>query len=583
MKDAGMSDEPPFSSSNNNNLFKTVHLKYIVIPCLILGSFSFIIFINPNTWIVSSADHFYLEIIAVILSTIVGIYCMTRTYTLHEKFSLFLGIGFLTNAVIDLLHAILSYLAADEVAFLNYFIPQTWFAGRTFLGLMLVIAVAKYAPIVVAPKEQSSSSSSTTIKKMMNDSNYYYHFNTATYEQNSDDRSTRRFDTLLLPLLLLAALAVSVVVLSFFTINFPGIVVNNYVLHRPYEIPAIVLFSTGLFLFYKKKLYATDDIFYRGILGALILDIFGQVIMSYSAMNFHTAHTVSHILKDAAYFVIVVSLAVSSIQYNRIAGQREEMIRIQYERLKQVDKMKDEFINVAAHELRTPIQPIIGMADLLESSLKDNNQKQLLKVIGRNGKRLQKLTDAILDTTKIESGSLNLTLEQLDLNDVITNAIDDITAINYLNEIEKRVHILYRPVHIFLEADKNRLTQVITNLLDNAIKFTKDGTVSITVEKNNNYVENVDDSNNYVTVSITDTGQGIDSEILPRLFSKFASKSFSGTGLGLYISKSIIEAHGGKVWAENNKDGTKGATFAFAIPIVDKKHMYAHNHNEMKI
>ena len=418
---------------------------------------------------------------------------------------------------------------------------------------------------------------------MINYSNSY-HFNTATYEQNSDDRSTRSFDTLLLPLLLLAALAVSVVALSFFTINFPGIVVNNYVLHRPYEIPAIVLFSTGLFLFYKKKLYATDDIFYRGILGALILDIFGQVIMSYSAVNFHTAHTVAHILKDAAYFVIVVSLAVSSIQYNRMARQREEMIRIQYERLKQVDKMKDEFINVAAHELRTPIQPIIGMADLLESSLKDNNQKQLLKVIGRNGKRLQKLTDAILDTTKIESGSLNLTFEQLDLNDVITNAIDDITAINYLNEIEKKVHILYRPVHIFLDADKNRLIQVISNLLDNAIKFTKDGTVSITVDKNGNYIENVDNSNNnYVTVSITDTGQGIDSEIFPRLFSKFASKSFSGTGLGLYISKSIIEAHGGKIWAENNKDGTKGATFAFTIPIVDKKNIYAHKHYEMKI
>src|SRR5919199_1802607 len=162
MKDGGMSNKPPLSS-NSNKLFKTVHLKYTVIPCLVLGFFSFVIFINPNAWIVSSADHFYLEIIAVILSTIVGIYCMTRAYTLHEKFSLFLGVGFLTNAVIDLLHAILSYLAADEVAFLDYFIPQTWFAGRTFLGLMLVIAVAKYAP-EVAPREQLLSSSSSSKK-----------------------------------------------------------------------------------------------------------------------------------------------------------------------------------------------------------------------------------------------------------------------------------------------------------------------------------------------------------------------------------------------------------------------------------
>jgi signal transduction histidine kinase len=311
--------------------------------------------------------------------------------------------------------------------------------------------------------------------------------------------------------------------------------------------------------------------------------------MASSAMNFHTAHTVAHILKDTAYFIIVISLALSSIQYNRIARQREEMIRIQYEKLKQADKMKDEFINVAAHELRTPIQPIIGMADLLESSVKDNNQKQWLKVIGRNGKRLQKLTDAILDTTKIESGSLLLTKEKLDINDIITNAIDDIIATNYLHQTEKKVHILYTPVHIFLEADKNRLTQVISNLLDNAIKFTKDGTVSISVETNNKYDNNIVDDNdnnsNYVTVSIKDTGPGIDSEIFPKLFSKFASKSFSGTGLGLYISKSIIEAHGGKIWADNNKDGTKGATFAFAIPILyyNKKQMYDHNHNEMKI
>jgi signal transduction histidine kinase len=244
------------------------------------------------------------------------------------------------------------------------------------------------------------------------------------------------------------------------------------------------------------------------------------------------------------------------------------MIRIQYEKLKQVDKMKDEFINTAAHELRTPIQPIIGIAEVLESKMKDDAQKHLLTVIVRNGKRLQKLADAILDTSKIESRSLKLTKEQFDLNDVIINVIDEIIARDGLCQNQKRIQILYKPVHIFLDADKNRLTQVVCNLLDNAIKFTTEGTVLITAEQN--YNNNNDDDNNNVTVSIKDNGQGIDSEIFPRLFSRFASKSFSGTGLGLYISKSIVEAHGGKIWAENNKDGTRGATFAFAIPISNK-------------
>jgi signal transduction histidine kinase len=109
-----------------------------------------------------------------------------------------------------------------------------------------------------------------------------------------------------------------------------------------------------------------------------------------------------------------------------------------------------------------------------------------------------------------------------------------------------------------VEADKGRLAQVIFNLLDNSLKFTKPivekGKIHIISEK----------KDNQVTVSITDTGIGIDPEIFPKLFSRFASKSFSGTGLGLFISKSIIEEHGGKVWAQNNPNGG-GATFSFTI------------------
>jgi two-component system sensor histidine kinase VicK len=251
---------------------------------------------------------------------------------------------------------------------------------------------------------------------------------------------------------------------------------------------------------------------------------------------------------------------------------------IQYEKLKEADNMKNEFINVAAHELRTPIQPILGLTQILQSKIKDTKQSELLDAIVRNARRLGRLTNDILDVTKIESQSLNLKKEQFNLNDVISNTIEDIVAnIDFIKNIQQKnmIKLLYQPYDIFVEADKARITQVISNLLNNAIKFTevkeKDGragTISISVK-------NIDAE---ALVSVTDTGIGIDPEIMPRLFSKFTSKSYQGTGLGLFISKSIIEAHGGRIWAENNKiikDGRgqveKGATFTFSLPLNEKQ------------
>src|SRR5215217_3435331 len=136
------------------SLLRSVHFRYTVIPSIVLSAVTFASTISPNSWVVSDADHFYFEIFAVILSTILAFYCITRAYTLNEKFSLFVGIGFSTIAVIDFLHAVFSYIYVGNTYFLSYFIPQTWFAGRTFLGAMLVIAVAKYAPKVWQQDEQ---------------------------------------------------------------------------------------------------------------------------------------------------------------------------------------------------------------------------------------------------------------------------------------------------------------------------------------------------------------------------------------------------------------------------------------------
>lgn len=225
------------------------------------------------------------------------------------------------------------------------------------------------------------------------------------------------------------------------------------------------------------------------------------------------------------------------------------------EQLKVHDKMQKEFINIAAHELRTPTQAITGYSELLAAE--PENSKMFLNPIIRNSRRLQRLSEDILDVTRIESQTLKLTKEEFDLNDVISSIVGDYRSILLDNENNINLNIQYEPKSIILNADKDRIAQVISNLLSNAVKFT-------TKEKGAMFVltEKIDSE---IVVMIKDTGRGIDPEILPKLFTKFTTKSSSGTGLGLFISKSIIEAHGGKIWAENNTDGI-GATFGFRLP-----------------
>ena len=263
------------------------------------------------------------------------------------------------------------------------------------------------------------------------------------------------------------------------------------------------------------------------------------------------------------------------VESNNGLAKAYEQLEAANEQLKVHEKMQKEFINVASHELRTPIQPILGLSEVLYAKIKDTEQRQLLDTITRNAKRLQRLTDDILDVTKIESQSLKLNKERFNLNDVITNVIDEmIVNREFKNEKSdydnNNIKLEYRPKDIFVEADRIRVTQVISNLLNNSIKFTKEGGGSISI--------NTEKEDNHILVSVKDTGTGIDPEIVPQLFSKFVTKSFQGTGLGLFISKGIIEAHGGKIWAVSNNniianDGEKGATFFFTLPVSDQQQL----------
>jgi two-component system, OmpR family, sensor histidine kinase VicK len=266
-------------------------------------------------------------------------------------------------------------------------------------------------------------------------------------------------------------------------------------------------------------------------------------------------------------------------------------------KLQQADKVQREFINIAAHELRTPIVPILNLCELLYSKIKELQQggtqeeKEMLEmseIILRNANKLHQLTEDILDVTRIESNTLKLRKERLNLDDVIVDAVADCRR----QIANSNVKVMYEPANndsssitLLVEADRRRLTQVISNLLNNAIKFTEEGTVTISTgvikrKEDADRDGKVKAEEGEVVIAVKDTGTGIDPELMPRLFTRFATKSYQGTGLGLFISKSIVEAHGGRMWAENNsssdddhdsdlKTKHNGATFYFTLPIAD--------------
>jgi signal transduction histidine kinase len=250
-----------------------------------------------------------------------------------------------------------------------------------------------------------------------------------------------------------------------------------------------------------------------------------------------------------AVAVLVIFLIKWNSNLNKEIKKRTRELESANEQLKANDKMQKEFINIASHEMKTPTQAIIGYSELLQSD--PDKSDEFIQAISRNAVKLQRLTSDLLDVARIESHALRLNKENFNIRDIIVHCINDLTVNN-----SKDVKLSYEPKDIVVEADKGRISQVIANLLGNALKFTEHGKICITTERNDNHM----------VVSVRDTGTGIGQDLFPRLFSKFVSKSSSGTGLGLFISKSIVEDHGGRVWAKNNTDG-KGATFSFSLPL----------------
>jgi two-component system, OmpR family, sensor histidine kinase VicK len=251
---------------------------------------------------------------------------------------------------------------------------------------------------------------------------------------------------------------------------------------------------------------------------------------------------------------------------------------IQNEELMRIDKMKDEFINVAAHEFRTPIQSVLGYLELAKADSEyntiDKKRGGLIEAAYRNAVRLHRLTKNILEVTRIESQTLYLNKKMFDLNKLASSIVGDLqnntaklsrkygSSDTPSNEFIVRISDAQGDDELNVDADEERITEVLVNLLDNAVKSTKHGIISVTTEK--------DKVRNQAYVRVRDSGSGVHPELMTRLFTKFASKSSGGTGLGLYISKSIVEAHGGKIWFENNQED-RGSTFGFSLPIQERR------------
>jgi signal transduction histidine kinase len=278
----------------------------------------------------------------------------------------------------------------------------------------------------------------------------------------------------------------------------------------------------------------------------------GSLIDQQRDFNLIIIGSIGVVAVGIAFLILNWNRRLSGIVKSKTAELEQANLSLQQavEQLKDHDRMQREFINVAAHELRTPTQAIIGYSDLFY--LRPESREEAIKAISRNAERLESLTRDILDVTRIEGHRLDLNKEKFDISEVVASAIDDTRR----RVDDSTIKFQYTLGKIQVEADRMRISQVVSNLLSNAVKFTKQGTIYIST----------DNKDGQVVVSVKDTGPGIDSEIMPRLFTKFTSKSQTGTGLGLFISKSIIEAHGGRIWAENNKD-RKGATVAFRLPL----------------
>lgn len=527
-----------------------IFFNWIILSVITLCVMAYIS-INENFLTISGIDHFYLEMLSVLLSSIVGYVGISRAIVLNDKLSLFLGLGFFSAAMIDFLHAFFSILNLEQNAFAAHFIPQTWVIGRIVMAIIMMIGLTLFSKFTI---------NKNSIKKLT----FIYGFSLGVFS--------------------LLATGLSIIQpLPFLTIDFP--------IKRPYEWISLAFFLTSLLHCYKNQLHLINDNFYKGIILFVFIEIFVNFIISYSASLFDTAFSMAHILKIASFFVLILFISSSISQKHKIQlkltsdllnayNKMSEKIRLEMElkKLKEHEKLKDEFSAMVAHELRTPLTPILVHIDYLKNpKICDNlnkNQLEAINAIESNSQRLEKLIADILTVNKLAMQKMKFEKSTFDVKLFMEGITKDLE----LFIKQKQIKFVNKTIESFsLITDKERIRQVFDNLITNASDFVspQSGMIEIGARR----------EDNSAIFYVKDNGIGIPKEKQNDLFKKFyqvntsITRKHNGTGLGLVICKGIIEGLGGRIWLDSEEG--KGTTFYFSIPS-DHKMTREANLHELK-
>jgi signal transduction histidine kinase len=489
---------------------------------------------------INDEHFFYLQMFAFVFHSVIAFYCFNRAIYLENRLFLFLGIGFIASAIIDLLHGVVSVNSIVEESFLGYFIPKTWAAGRIIDVSIMIIAFGVLAKHLV---------------------------------KRDDSTKISRDTTALSSLAIIAIIGINSVIFTILS-TFPNIVID-FPLSRPYDALAGGLFVFAAVLYIKNRKFLVDDSLYKGLFAYLIISAFGELVISFSVENFDTKFALGHILKDVGYFAIILSLPKSLYAQYKAKETLTDMIRLKnqelsrktklltkaYEQLEYKDKLKDEFISVASHELRSPVQPILGFAELAKEGA--ISHQEAWDGIIKHALRLEKVSKAILDVSRIESRELKYNMRTVNINKLV-GSVSEYHKVNLKKTVS--IEIILDKCEVEVLADHNLFTQVLDNIINNAQKFTEQGIITIETR--------VIAKENKIEILVSDTGPGVLPDVLPNIFDKFVTKNpteinVHGAGLGLYISKAIVTAHQGKISISNNKE--KGATVKIELPIMPVK------------